>query len=462
MPTDRKTTRFRKMVLAPGKYPTGKSLNGNQKYEVFDDKRLKEIAENGNKFLQTGARIPVPFAHVDDNGKLVSPVNISDQGSLIDAFSGQPIGWRADLNAGYTTNFEYGSITDPETGKTETGLLCEVEIDGDQDTPESAAHKFGRTVREVSIGLHRNREDPFGNKYNELPIHVAAVTNPISTVQTNFVPVEAKLFSDVLLFNTNAPMGDKDPSADNGPEEQEKPNNPAIPEDPQSSEGPNQQVANVVEGLRACGIDLPEDTNMENFWERATIAIRQKIASESANKAEEDNGESLTKTPEGKTPSGAPIAMSATPNPTSETPEADSKTAVLLGNYLNMQKESLKTRIEKLVKKGLMTAKYAKETLTPQIETLMSSATLESIDEQGNLTEASQIEGVISALESMSGEDLTEPGNRDQEPSGYELSQPSDEDAGYLGFRDEQYTGEASAEETEDLLALSESFPPVG
>lgn len=462
------TTRFRKLVLAKGKYPIGKNSQGESIYEEFSEDRLKTIAATGNAFMNTGAKIPVPFAHVDDGGKLVSPINIGSKGVLMDALSGEPIGWRADLNAGFTTKFDYGEITDPETGETETGLLCEMEIDGTPDQVGTPAAKFGRTIREVSIGILRDQEDKLGNKYDELPIHVAACINPRNSVQTNFVPVETLMSKNVLLFNVSTPSSEapsKPPTDSQNtetPDSQEKPNNPAIPSDPQASEGPDVAVRNVVEGLRSCGIDLPEDTNLANFFERATIAIRQKLASDATARSEGDP-DSLTKQPEGKVPTGAPIAMSTTTNtPAPTTPDAGAtpdKGAILFSNFLTTTRTSLAKRIEALVKKGRISSKYATETLGPKVEAItLSNVTMDQLNEKGELDQI-EVETLVSALESIDAEDLTQPTNGGRPPGGLELEAPEDSDKGYLQFHDDpDGTDQVSDKE---LLELSASIPVI-
>lgn len=448
MPTKKRTsTKFRKLVLSPGKYPKGKNKSGEEQYEEFDENRLKSIADNGNKFLSTGARIPVPFAHYDDNGKLVSPVNIGTKGALRDAFSGQPIGWRSDLNAGFVESFEYGTIEDPDTGQTEEGLISVLEVDGDINDPQTAAGKLGRTIREVSIGIHKDREDKHGNKYSELPIHVAACLNPVNTTQGNFVPCET-FSSNVVLFNTSSPMEETGDS-ESSDEDQDKPKNPIIPDDPQASSGANQMVANVVEGLRRCGIDLPEDTTQENFFERAGIAIRQKLASEIHDKTSEDEEEVTTSDPSGKTPSGAPIAMSA------NTTNYEKQTALLFSNYLASKRGTLKDRVKKLVSSGRISAKYAEEFLTPKVEALtLSNTSVDELDENGNLPET-EIEKLVSGLESASAEDLTQKGaTNSEQPSGDKLEPPSDADRQYWGFNEDMESPDA-----EELRKISASIP---
>ena len=414
-------TKFRKLVLSPGAYPLGDET------VEFDESRLRNLAQNGNTFLATGARIPVPYAHVDDQGELVSPVNIGSRGAIKDAFSGQPIGWRSDLNSGFVESFEYGSVTDVD-GTEYTGLVATMEIDGNPEDQNSAAYKIGNTIQEVSIGIQSNRKDKLGNEYDELPIHVAAVTNPVDSVQPNFQQVET--FSEnVLLFNTSAPPVDETEKDSETPDSQEKPKNPALPDDAQAVSGADQLVSHVVEGLRKCGFDLPEDTNLVNFFERMTIAIRQRVATESAAKLEDDDNSNTE--PKGSQPSGAPIAMSE-----HKIDKVEKQATVLFAQHLTAKRHSILSRIDKLVKSNRITATYAKEKLVPQVEKTitLSTITLDDIDLESGELPPTQIETVLDALEESAANDLTQPGASAEAPAGEETSPPADENNSYWSF----------------------------
>ena len=451
MPT--KTTKFRKLVLTPGTYPLGKDDEGQPLSETFDQARLEALADSGNKFLGTGARIPVPFAHYDDGGNLVSPVNISEQGAIRDAFSGQPIGWRADLNGGFVTSFSYGEIEDPETGNVDVGLIADLDIMGDADDVDAPAGKIATTVREVSIGIHKDREDKAGNKYDELPIHVAACLNPVNTTQPNFVPVETMFSANVLLMNTSEPPSNEK-SSDASPDTQEKPTNPAIP-DPQVAVGPDALAGHVIEGLRQISgpIDLPEDTNQENFWERAIVAIRQQLASNASEEA--DKEESLTAQPKGQTPTGAPVAMSAT---NSSTPKVEKQATLLFSQYLASTRKSLSERIDALVKRQVVTSEWAETNLRPKVkEITLSNVSLDNLNEEGQLP-PSEVESVVSALESVPGEDLTQSSSgKAGAPTGSAVDAPNDQDLGYNEFE-----GGNDKMSDEEALAFSRSIPVAG
>lgn len=446
-----KTTNYRKFVLGPGKYPVGKR-GGQMVYEEFDESRLRKLVDIGNQFLGTGALIPVPFSHTDQSGTLVSPVNVAEQGVLMDALTGDPIGWDSSVNSGFVKRFHYGEFKDPDSGQTEVGLYCDMEIDGDSEVQDTPAYKIGRTVRQVSIGIHKNQEDSLGNAYDELPIHVAACINPRNSVQSNFV--NASLFSDVLLFNTSSPPSmESDDSADQAPE---KPQNPAIPKDPQTALGPDVVVANNVEGLRQVGLDLPEDTNEENFHERLTIAIRQYLASESRSKLEEDP-DSLTKTPEGKAPSGAPIAMSNTNNPQPNEPTG--KEAVLFANVLNSKRTSLAAKLDNLVKAGRANSEYVSKTLRPMVENINPShVSIDQLSDDGDVV--LPVEQIIMGLEMASSNDLTQPASgAGSIPHGNELSppQPGGGHDAYQTFHEGPVPDDGVSDE--ELIQLSESIP---
>lgn len=439
-PTKKPARKFRKLVLAPGRYPVGKD-----KYEEFDSTRLRKLADAGNKFIGTGAKIPVPFAHVDDSGELVSPVNISQGGGLKDAFSGQPIGWRADLNAGFVESFEYGTVED-EDGQSYEGLISVMEIEAD------SADKFGTSIREASIGIHADKEDKFGNRYEELPIHVAACINPVDTVQPNYQAVE--LFSSsVLLFNTSEPKEKMDFDTDDT-DDQAKPKNPLLPEDPQTAPGQDQMLAHVVEALQQCGIHLPEDTTEENFLERLSLVIKQKIATDSASSAEEDE-DPLTKTPKGSTPSGAPVAMNTTSPESKSDSKAEKYATLLLSNFLATKRETVKERIANLIKRGRITQKYAESDLLPQVKTItLSSTTLEDLTDEGDLP-PTEVERLIDALEKSAGEDLTKPNEDSKTPDGKLAEPPVDSELGYWGYQD------ADESDTKQQLELSKSIPVI-
>lgn len=382
-----KTSIFRKLLTTPNRY----IINGEE-HELTKDVLMK-VAENGNKLIEKGARIPTPFAHADTEGNVPSPVNVTEEGAVIDFQTGQPIGWRSDLNAGYVKSFSYGEIEN-ESGEKIEGLIGELEVEN------SAASKLGTTITETSMGLRPGYTDSHGDQYEGYtPIHAALVTNAVEMDQSNFQAAE-----DQLAIAMNETIFMATPVEDN----------PSAPSSAlQLQESP---ISRLIEKLKSVGLNIPDDTADENFQERLEIVIDQKIADlQSGNKGSDTND--LSQEPEGGSAPSAPIAMSET------TPDKKviDTASIYLNQLVRVKKDKLAERSEKLVATGRCSSDFVKKNIIPRIEGIvMSSATLtetdvQTLNESGELPKTA-IEEVIEGLESSTAQDLTKAATGDASP----------------------------------------------
>jgi hypothetical protein len=374
---------LKKKIVSPGVYRTTDLATGKVREETVTPDRIQHWASEGTRYLTAGNQLPAPWSHVDPNTGL--PVMVSANGILP----------RSDINGGFwkflTTEF------DPEEGLTLVGY---VDVDGDENDPNTPAGKVGKTVRETSIFALPQWADGKGNSFVDVPMHVAMITHAIQPNQKNFekVPDGALAIAMSHRVHSFKPtamasppssiQGSTDPSSggQSGGQAGNKPGG-------QSYGGGNGQssptataasadITQVIAALRQCGIDLPDDTSPMNFFERLLVACRQKSVSEG------NQGGDLYSPPEGAaTQQPAPVAMSQNPPATTAPGTFDfskvpldvfmshpaAKQLVDANNQLQsivleQAKTGLQLRIKKLIEGGTITQKYADEMLKPLLD----------------------------------------------------------------------------------------------
>ncbi len=399
--------RLRKKIVSPGVYHIPDPATGRMQQELVTPDRIQHWANEGNRYLQNGNQLPAPWSHIDPaTGR---PVVVSANGMLP----------RSDINGGFwdrlTTEF------DPEMGLT---LVGEIDVDGDENDPNTPAGKIGKTVRETSI-FTSNWQDGKGNSYRDCPLHIAMITHPIQPGQPNFEKVPtgtlALAMSNLahplkpIQMAGNPPSSSQRSTDPNGGRSAQGGNGGQDPNKPGGMSGqmggngsPTSSAAGadinqVIAALRQCGIDLPDDTNPENFFERLLVATRQKAVSEGS------AGGDLYNQPGGaETKQPAPVAMSATATLTSEQFAALPKETLmshplvkqlvdannaLLELTTQQARNTLGLRVKKLIDEGRVTQKYADEQLAPLITGFAMSF--------GANAGKSPIEMTLAAIEAM-------------------------------------------------------------
>lgn len=431
------STVFRKLALRPGVYAV--SRNGRREEAELSPERLRKVIASTNRMLKKGIKVPVPYAHADENGVMPYPVVMSDNGAFIDAATGKPIGWRSDLNAGFLKSIDYGNLNGEE------GVIVEVEVPGDADSePDSPAAKFGKTIQETSLALRPDYSDSQNNHYGEAIVQVAAVVNPVEFNQQNFsvamnetllmasfptakakskakplspaprragAPKPAPLAGDPKGSPIDDLLDDDTLDDESADDEEGMEDTSAVDQipltddngDEVSEEQPQDvEMTDLVQALNEFGLSLPEDTNIGNLVERLRISVRQRLADQGQGMGP-GAGTKDPQPPQGASTPNAPIAMSEASNPA---------LSILLAQADRDRKADLRKRAERLVKCGRLSSAWVEKNLSPRIESLVMNEAMLTPDALKAYSETgkfpmSDVENVIAGLESAGPVDLT-------------------------------------------------------
>lgn len=411
MPSKPKTTRYVKFGPAPRTF----QINGEQK--ELSEAKLRQMVDNTKKLMSKGAKIPAPFAHKDEKGRIPSPVNIVNE-SLIDIETGEPINWRSDLNGGFLHDIRYGFYTDPDTGEQMEGVITEIDVFGDSDDPNTPAGKVGKTIQETSFGFEEDMIDSENELYEGYtPLHVAMVVNPVEEKQPNFALAMNKGSEKVIMMATDYPnQTGKGPTSTGSVS--------ASSDDPSKTEviAPrgDDELAEAIALLQSSSIDMPDDTDRDNFIKVLILLLRQRQA-DVLGKNSGENDKSLTEKPEGGTAPTSPVAMSKTSD------KELNQNRIFFNRLKDVKKKELLERTESFVKGQQISADHAKQTLVPKIEKellAMSLATLTDEDVaaiEDNKFPRLPVEDVLDGIDSATSPkaDLTKPtGAGNQRPPG--------------------------------------------
>jgi hypothetical protein len=424
-----KTAKFRKLALRPGEYAVVNPETGERVQVSLSEDRLKKAVKNTNQMLKDGYRIPVPFAHADEKGRVPGPVLFTNKGAAIDPQTMQPIGWRADLNAGYVDSISYGEY------KGESGVVVDFNAVGDVGDHNTPAGKIGTTVRETSLVIQPDYTGGNGKSYGEVIYQVAAVTNPVETGQQNF----ALAMSDNRLMMatpfaakpkpTAKPAAKPFPPAADPVEGSDAADATAAADDP-AAEGDDQGAAgdapiqitdndnaqvqeqpidDLIRVLNEFGLSVPDDTTPANLVDRLRLCLRQKLADQGANNQDGPSAQGSPQPPQGAGVPGSPIAMSTN---VTAAPASNPAVAIMLSQLVVSQRDLLKARANKLIATGRVTKEWVEKNLFPRINAIQmneTSLTPEVLDYYGKhgVFPPSEVEHVISGLESVAGPDLT-------------------------------------------------------
>lgn len=363
---------FTKRIVRPGKYRIKKG--DEEIIENLTRSRLKKMVDNSNKMLSKGIKIPAPLAHFDLNKKTPGPFRIKGSDSL-DAKTGEPIGWRSDLNGGFWKSFELR----------DDGLYGTVEVPGNKSDTNSLAYKVANTIKETSIFSVPDYVDQDGETYDgDTLFHVALVTTPVEPGQPNFIAQDdlatAMAFSmaDEVDPNKSSPPSkdgfgkSKDGKSKGGEEISSQDQDSSLLSGACT-------VEDAIAALSSLGLVFPEDTDNTNFVERVCIVARQKQAD---SKGGDPNDSGSTTTPPSN-PQVKPTSVAMSKDITQETLDAVVKVAS------DTKKASLSTRA------AALKARVNPEFYASDIEAQLNSFAM-SLDQ---LTAVHPLETTISLLE---------------------------------------------------------------
>ena len=295
-----KTTVFKKKIVKPGVYKTGKD---KENLTPVTAGRLKNTANTGNKMIEAGIKIPAPYAHKDGDGVIPAPMLVQDDQD-VDAKVLKPASWNSSINAGFWNKFEID--------KEDNGLVGYVEVPGDENDPESPAGKVGKPIKETSIFLVDEYEDGLGRKWEDAPWHIALVTNAVEPGQEDFEIVKNQAHEQELAIAMSLSMSDE-VNSDTLSKEQSKSEKDPDNQGGQVSNGdtPDTGIPAIISCLQEkLGIILPSDTDEGNFMDRLLVALTN---FQNPNKEEGD----LTTKPDGAQVQSSPVDM-ADQTPTTE------------------------------------------------------------------------------------------------------------------------------------------------
>lgn len=387
----RRTARFEKVILTPGKYYV--AYNGSTRVEEdFSVERLAKIAKTGQEMLQNGLRIPIPFRHFDKDSHTPTPVTISKDGQELDPITGESVQWDASINGGFAESFYQND---------DGAVVAVLESFGDENDPNTPAGKIGTTCQETSIGLAKKYMDGKGNIYEDAPIHIAACIKAVEPGQSNFTLLQdedvSKVAGDLSIVSMSSQLitmaeptntdtnlnGDKKLNGDSGQEDVESNLTCDVP-----------SLLNLLRKLES-PIDLPADTTIENLVERLCIAVNQKTCDEESNEEiEPGEGTATPKPPQNSQEKQGTITMT-----TPATPPVPQENVLLMSMLANTQKSVLETRISKLREKGVKEEVIAKH-VTPYMGLDVTTMSMADFDiASGKINKLAQAELAISILE---------------------------------------------------------------
>jgi hypothetical protein len=424
-----KTTKFRKLALTPGTYSVVGS-DGQRTSVNLDENRLKRVVDNTKRMLAKGVKVPVPFAHSDENGKVPGPVLFNKQGAPIDYETNQLIGWRSDLNAGYVKAIDYG------TYKGQDGVVVDIEAFGQAEDNSTPAGKIGKTVQETSLIIRDQFIDSKGEDHGEVIFQVAAVTNPVEFGQQNFALAmsDNQVVMSEPMAKTTAkpsfppkkakPFGEDEPIAEG--ETPEAADSAPVPlRDEQNVEGQQPQpqpIEDLIAVLNEFGFSLPDDTTPENIIDRLRLCVRQKLADQRGSSPDsvQNQSQQTPQPPQGAGVPGSPIAMN----------DANPALTIMLSQITLQRREQVRARANRLVESGQVTREWVEKNVHPRVEAIvMNDATLtpEALDLYSKTGQfpPTDIENVLAGLESAAPANLTvQMSNNTVRPEGVIPDQP--------------------------------------
>jgi hypothetical protein len=319
--------KLQKDILPKGRYLVSTST-GKRVFQEFDETYLSTIAENTNKMIESGLRIPAPYQHVKE------AVPVTEEISS-DAYN----------NSGYWSKLWM-----------KDGVLCgEIDCDGDISDSNTNAGKLKNTVKEVSACIRKSWEDGRGQKWGPCMLHGAAVLHPVVAGQNEFEIAEESIALSISGMETDESM-----EAD---------------------------VTELSSELEKIGVFLPKQTTPKDLIKVLTISVRQlNMVKNSADSDEEfveprsvflstTGVPTVTLTPE----AANEIVKLGLIDPNTKQPvtleglpvQEDPMKAVnlsLVNIIKEERKDAIKSRVEKLVEAEVIDQEYAESEFYADLE----------------------------------------------------------------------------------------------
>lgn len=373
-----------KEILPVGTYLTN-SNNGRVRKD-FSRPYLEKLAKNANQMIESGLRIPAPF----DHSKEAVPIEINK--APASAFN----------NAGYWTHF---AVQKNDEGK--DVLIGIADVPGSLKDANSPYYKALHSAKDVSVSLREEYIDGIGRKWDDAILHVALVNHAVVPGQKEFqtIPDGSQVYNLSML--DNEPGSDKD----------------AV------EPGLIENVRTVLK--EACDIIIPASNSVNVFLRDLLVAASQIKASRPVDGQElqpvpiymsttgdnsmplsKEQAEALVATkalnPATKQPftmedlgfKAAPAGLDLS-TLQSQLADKDAKIAkaasviqALVNKVVNDTKQSIQSRINKLISNGVITKEYADSQLVPRLDFQMSTL------DDGSMA-SHPLEVTLSALEQL-------------------------------------------------------------
>ena len=384
--------KFVKEIARPGRYTASNHLGRTIKTITPQD--IKHYEKSFNAMKKAGLKIPIPKQHYltreDETGK-----------KQVFAPGPKDFDGPSDQNMGYWESMQIDKAT---------GALMAV-----ADVPlEADAEKFGKTITETSPFI-TDYLDGTGKLWPNVIKHIACVMHPVIPGQKNFEPIPSEadlskvgtgfsISTNSFLFSSGAGGVEDETHPDdvgNGnPKEENKNQNPDTNGDGVVS--PDEKLKQALDTLReAIGLDLPDDTTLENLADRLIVAA-------TAIQGRQDRTGTVTEPPTNSEPEKA-ISMSTAPAKTLA-PEIQTAINTALEQQsaaFSIQTKGLSTyaatqrkadydrRINALISSGRITKDAADKTIRPHLASYAFSLSPEGVPA------VQPIDGILEVLEAL-------------------------------------------------------------
>jgi hypothetical protein len=373
--------RFKKQILKPGKYAVV-GLDGSRQEEEISKERISHWVRTFQEMRKRGIRLPAPWGH-----HLGVVAGKSTEGSLLSD---------PRANAGF-----WRDLWQTEDGE----LWGELEVYSQED-----ANKVGTVIQEVSPFVKSSWTDGLGNSYQDAVLHIALCTNPVVPGQSNFIPSSTPSSSDaspatgmaLSLSGWQCALGERDDGSQHAGSNYDN----SVGEDSNLNpffsskfKTPTGSLSEALSALKSLGLELPEDTTVDNFLERLCVAARALLATTRKQVSLEDRSQ-LREEP-------TPLVMSHSPSTTksstsmnsdqhsrmSETSNASADAYILYASKL--ARKSYEQRINALKSEGKLSDDFHRKRLQPLLDGFQLS-----LNSEGEPIESS-LDVILEALEAL-------------------------------------------------------------